>query len=587
MTNEALPWPIAAMPLASDSDVAVARQRTRRVAEAMGFDAHDQVRIATAVSEIARNAVSHARDGRIEFAFDGGGAGQALVVTVSDHGPGIPDPDRIWAGGSGSGLGMIAARRLMDTFDVDGLGGAGTRIRMRKALPRRAATLARPALDAIALTLAREAPRDAYAELREQSRDLMRAIEEQRRQQEELRALNRELEETNRGVLALYAELEDKAVAVRQASEAKSRFLSNVSHELRTPIQSMLAIGRLLIDRVDGDLAPEQERQVRFIHESARTLAGLVDDLLDLAKVEAGRMDLRLSRFEVNSLLGALRGLLKPLHVNPAVNVVFEDSPPLPLFSDEGKIAQILRNLVSNALKFTTSGEVRVVTCHDAATDRVAFSVRDTGIGIAPQDRERIFEEFEQVPNALQRQSKGTGLGLPLARHLAHLLGGTVTVASEVGRGSTFTLRLPRRFSTLTRPPGPGDETAIRLDGAQRALVIDDDDGWRYLVAQAVRARGLEVHETADVRAALQHARDAAPDIIFLDLAMPGLDGYQALDAVKSDPATWDIPVVIVSGSAPDRGEQQALSLALTILPKSSQLRDVVDSLFGGSARYG
>jgi signal transduction histidine kinase len=583
---DASPWPIVAMRLASDSDVAMARQRTRRVAEAMGFDSQDQVRIATAVSEIARNAVTYAREGEVEFAYDASGPSQSLLVTVSDRGPGIADPDRIWTGG-GNGLGMIGARRLMDGFEVSSLPGQGTHVRMRKALPRRAAALTRPALDAVAVTLARESPRDAYAELREQSRELMRAIEDQRKQQDELRALNRELEETNRGVLALYAELEDKAVAVRQASEAKSRFLSNVSHELRTPIQSMLAIGRLLIDHADGDLSPEQERQVRFIYDSARTLAALVDDLLDLAKVEAGRMDLRLHRFQVGDLLGGLRGLLKPLYVNPAVSVLFEDGPALAMFSDEGKIAQILRNFVSNALKFTTAGEIRVAARHDRGCDLVLFDVRDTGIGIAKQDQQRIFEEFEQIPNALQRNAKGTGLGLPLARHLARLLGGTIAVASEPGHGSTFTLSLPRRFSAVSQPLEAGDQSSLRLDGAQRALVVDDDDGWRYVVAQAVRGRGLDVHETADALGALRHARDAAPDVIFLDLAMPGLNGYQVLDTLKADPQTWDIPVVIVSGSAPDRGDQQALSQALTILAKSSQLRDVVEGLFGGSARNG
>jgi CheY-like chemotaxis protein/anti-sigma regulatory factor (Ser/Thr protein kinase) len=347
----------------------------------------------------------------------------------------------------------------------------------------------------------------------------------------------------------------------------------------------VLAIGRLLLDRADGELSAEQERQVKFIYDSARTLAGLVDDLLDLAKVEAGRMDLRLHLFEVAELLGSLRGLLKPLHVNPAVNVVFEDGPALRVFSDEGKVAQILRNLVSNALKFTIAGEVRVLTVHDADSDRVRFIVRDTGIGIAPRDQRRIFEEFEQVPNPLQRQAKGTGLGLPLARHLATLLGGTVTVDSEPGRGSTFTLDLPRRFSTLSH--AAGDASTVRLDGAQRALVIDDSDTWRYVVAQAARARGLDVHATGDTEAALRHAREAAPDVVFLDLAMPGLDGYQVLEKLHADQTTRDIPVVIVSGSAPERGGQQALAHALTILPKSSDLREAVEALFGGAVRDG
>jgi signal transduction histidine kinase len=590
MTDPVTTWPLMAMSLASHNDVVAVRAHTRRLAGAIGFDAHDQVRIAAAVSEIARNAVSHAGGGQLECAIDAGGPAQCLVVSVSDCGHGIADLAAVWAGGERSGL--IAARRLMDTLDVVTAPGSGTRVSLRKALPRRAAPLTSAGVANVAEALAREAPRDPTAELREQSRELILALAEQRRQQDELRALNRELEETNRGVLALYAELEDKAVAVRQASEAKSRFLSNVSHELRTPIQSVLAIGRLLLDHVDGELTPEQERQVRFIYESARTLSGLVDDLLDLAKVEAGKMDLRLRLFDAADLLGGLRGLLKPLHINPAVKLVFDDPPTradgrgLHLFSDEGKIAQILRNLLANALKFTPSGEVRVLVHHDEASGDVSFAVADTGIGIAPRDQERIFEEFEQVANPLQRQGAGTGLGLPLARRLAQLLGGTVTVASAPQHGATFTLRLPRRFSTLTQSAGSADQATIRLEGAQRALVIDDDAGWGYVVAQAARARGLTVHVTADVAAGLQHAKECAPDVIFLDLAMPGIDGYEVLDRLHSDPATRDIPAVIVSGSAPPRGERHSLGHALAILPKSSELREAVESLLAGSMSH-
>lgn len=585
MSGKLARWPIVTMTLVADDDLVAVRQRARRIAAAVGFDGQDQVRIATAVSEIARNAMLYARNGRVEFAVEGSAAPQHLAVTVSDTGPGISHLEVIWSGEyrspTGMGLGLIGARRLMDELQVDTTPGQGTRVRMHKILTRRAAPITQPMLASLAGEMARDAPRDAYAELREQNRELMRSLQEQRRQQDELRALNSELEQTNRGVLALYTELEDKATALREASEVKSRFLSNVSHELRTPIQSVMAITRLLLDRLDGELSVEQERQVRFVFDAAKNLSGIVDMLLDLAKVEAGRMDIRLTRFSVEDLLGGLRGLFKPLHNNPAVTLVFDAGEPAMMLSDEGKIAQILRNLVSNALKFTRAGEVRVSARHDPSTDRMIISVTDTGIGIAPQDRVRVFEEFEQIPNPLQQFAKGTGLGLSIARGLAGLLGGDITLDSEPGRGSTFSVSLPRRFSGIACLP----DAAIRLESAQRMLVIDDDESWRYTLAQAGRASGLDVHEAAGGAQGVLMARALLPDVIFLDLSMPDLDGCAVLDALGRDIATREIPVIVVSGAVPERQKLPAsLQRALAVFPKTADLGATVERLLGGRA---
>ena len=174
------------------------------------------------------------------------------------------------------------------------------------------------------------------------------------------------MEDTNRGVVALYAELDERAEQLRRASELKSRFLSNMSHEFRTPLNSILALSRLLMDRTDGPLTVEQERQVTYIRRSAESLTELVNDLLDLAKVEAGKLEIRPSYFTIGELFGALRGVMKPLQQNDAVDLIFEDVTDCPpLFTDEAKLAQILRNLISNALKFTERGEVRVAAAFD------------------------------------------------------------------------------------------------------------------------------------------------------------------------------------------------------------------------------
>ena len=230
---------------------------------------------------------------------------------------------------------------------------------------------------------------------------------ELRQRQEDLSRLNAELQDTNRGVVALYAELDEKAEHLRRADEMKSKFLSNMTHEFQTPLNSILALTRLLIERADGDLTEEQEKQVRFIRQASEDLTELVTDLLDIAKVEAGKATVRPATFTVSDLFGALRGLMCPLQTNDAVALSFE-SPDIgaQLFTDEGKVSQVLRNYISNALKFTERGEVRV-SAQIVGDGSIQFEVSDTGIGVAEADQGRLFHEFGQVPNRLQAKVRG------------------------------------------------------------------------------------------------------------------------------------------------------------------------------------
>jgi signal transduction histidine kinase len=215
-----------------------------------------------------------------------------------------------------------------------------------------------------------------------------------------------------------------------------------VSHELRTPLSSIVNLARLLLARIDGELTSEQERQITLVQRSAENLTEMVSDLLDIAKIEAGKVDLRPDAFDVEELFASLRGMFRPLATSEQVALVFEDAPsPITLHTDEQRIAQVLRNFISNALKFTTRGEVRITARQEK--ENVRFTVADTGIGISPADQQRIFEEFAQVDGPIQRRVRGTGLGLPLARKLAILLGGAVAVESEPGVGSRFSLVVP------------------------------------------------------------------------------------------------------------------------------------------------
>jgi signal transduction histidine kinase len=273
-----------------------------------------------------------------------------------------------------------------------------------------------------------------------QPAELAAALEASRR---ELDALRAELEETNRGVVALYGELDAQAERLREATELKSRFLAYMSHEFRTPINSIRSIARLLTDRLDGPLTPEQERQVNFIQDTATEFAAMVDDLLDLARVEAGRVEISPAWFEMVDLFTALRGMFKPVLTNPNVVLVFEEPGDIPkLYTDHQKLSQILRNFISNALKFTQQGEVRV-SARPAAGDMVTFSVADTGIGIAAEHHGAVFHDFTQIDSPIQKRLRGTGLGLSLSKKLAVLLGGSVALESVLGQGSTFSVTIP------------------------------------------------------------------------------------------------------------------------------------------------
>jgi signal transduction histidine kinase len=564
-------WPVLTVQLRQEPDIVLARQRARQIAEQLGFERQDQTRIATAVSEIARNAFSYGGGGKVEFSVDAG-TPQGLVVRVVDQGPGIADLEGVLSGSyvspTGMGVGLVGARRLMDGFDIRSAPGQGVEVVLVKHIPARRLRLGGAQVGELARRLQSGGDADADAELRETNHALMASLEELRLRQDEMGQLNAELEDTNRGVVALYAELDQTAEKLRAASEAKSRFLSHISHELRTPLNSIRALSGLLLDEVDGPLTPEQTRQVGYIRKSAETLTDLVNDLLDIAKVEAGKTEAHIGAFEVEDLLAGLRGLLKPLQAASGAELVFEDCPPLPTMqSDEAKVAQILRNLISNALKFTEQGEVRVAARQEP-DGAIVFTVRDTGIGLAPEDQGRIFEEFEQVAGALQAKFKGTGLGLPLSRRLAELLGGSLSVESRLGEGSTFTLRLPADIRPVVK-------------ASQCVLLVDDEEAFRYALRQMV-GTDHQILEAEDGVQALEVLKGRTPDVMFLDLNMPRLDGYAVLAEVAADPARAGLVVIVSTSAMLNDRDRARLERADYVLTKDQLSRETVRALLAG-----
>lgn len=378
------------------------------------------------------------------------------------------------------------------------------------------------------------------------------------RRHEELARLHRELEESFRAVVVLHGELGDRDDSLRRAGEFKSRLVANVSHEFRTPLNSIIGLTRLLLGRSDGDLTPEQEVQLTFIQQSADALYVLVNDLLDLSKNEAGRSVLRPERFDVAGLFASLRGMMRPLVSSDQVALVLDEPAGLAdMETDVGKVAQILRNLIGNALKFTTRGEVRVAA--EAAGDgAVRFTVRDTGIGIAPADQARIFEEFYQVDSPLQRQVKGSGLGLALSRQLAERLGGTLTVESAPGKGSTFTLVIPSRHLEVSEFQGMVERSRAVTTGDQPVLVVEDDRQTLFLYEKYLRGSGFAVIPARSVEQAREVLKGMTPAAIVLDVMLEGESTWTFLQDLKTGEATRTIPVLVVTVTS---REEQARAL--------------------------
>lgn len=572
-----------------EQDIVSARQRARQIASLLGFDERDQTRITTAVSEVARNAFVYAGGGKIEFMVESARGGPALVVRVSDTGPGIRDLEYVLSGryqsSTGMGVGLVGAQRLMDDCQIRSEPDRGTEV----TLTRRLSAGAPPITDAVVARLtgelAAKAPQSPTAELQQQNQELLRVLTELRERQQEMQRLNSELEDTNRGVVALYAELDEKADSLRRADDTKTRFLSNMSHEFRTPVNSIRALTRILLARTDGELNREQEKQMQYIARAAEDLGTLVDDLLDIAKIEAGKTEVHPGEFTVATMFSALRGMLRPLLVSESVRLVFEEPEGVPmLYTDEGKLAQILRNFISNALKFTELGEVRVKAEHLPAEGAVCFSVADTGVGIAPEDQERVFEEFLQVANPLQKRSRGTGLGLPLCRRLAALLGGRLTMKSELNVGSTFCVTVPLTYGNVParQPAGaPAYEPTLPDAGPRlpTVLIIDDEESSRYVLGKLLSQHPVRVQEAADGITGLQRARALQPDLIFLDLKMPERDGSEVLVDLKQDPATRPIPVVMISTVSSEIMRLYDLTGAAAVVPKDTLTPETVRGL--------
>lgn len=535
-------YSILTLEIVYEEDVVYARQRARHIAQLCSFNQTEQIRISTAVSEIARNAYQYAGGGTVEFIIDANAHPAMLAIFIKDKGKGIQHLEEVLTGNyrsqTGMGIGIVGARKLMEFFAID-TSVNGTIVFMGKPLSQHF-VINQSTIDNLTQQLIQKVETNPLEELRSQNKELVHALEELHAKQEELEKLNKELEETNRGVLALYSEISEKAVSLSKTNELKTKFISNMSHEFKTPLNAILSLSRILLDKVDGDLTAEQEKQVRFIKQAAENLNTLINDLLDLAKIEAGKVTVNTTQFTIEDLFSSLRGVIRPLLTNMDVALIFEEPVNIPpLKTDDGKVSQILRNLLSNAIKFTEKGEIRVGARLVNDGRDILFTVADTGIGIPEQDLEKIFDEYMQV----SKKKGGTGLGLSISRNLAKILGGELWAESTVGQGSTFYCRIPVIYTAPDAQPqteGTPVYDATRLP----VLIIEDDEVTRLLYGKYLKNTNLQMIPAASIREAKVLLKSVKPVAIILDILLPNEDAWQFLTELKSNPIYQSIQVI-------------------------------------------
>jgi CheY-like chemotaxis protein/signal transduction histidine kinase/HAMP domain-containing protein len=437
-------------------------------------------------------------------------------------------------------------------------------------------------------------------ELEEQTLRLKQSGDKLRMQQEELETANAELEEknnylenskamierSNRDLADSRLDIEEKAEQLARASRYKSEFLANMSHELRTPLNSILLLARMLGDNKEGNLTQKQTRSANIIYSSGNDLLTLINEVLDLARIEAGRMELCVERVEPRLIAEGIVGQFGHLIEEKGLrlDVRIDETCPQQLKTDPRRLGQIMRNLVSNAVKFTEKGEIRLVFARPAPQERlpaglqrestVAIAVGDTGIGIAAEQHQTVFEAFQQLDHGSARKFPGTGLGLSISRELAQLMGGDIVLSSRMGEGSTFTVYLPDEIPRpveqacggewaqtpretpprMARPARRVPDEAASADDREclgqtddAILIIEDDPVFAQLLMDLCRERACKVLIAPSGEQGLELAAAHLPKGIFLDIHLPGRNGWSVLEALKGNPRTRHIPVHIVS----------------------------------------
>jgi signal transduction histidine kinase/ActR/RegA family two-component response regulator len=389
------------------------------------------------------------------------------------------------------------------------------------------------------------------------------------------------LEVKNREVELASKSLEEKAEQLQLISKYKSEFLANMSHELRTPLNSLLILSKVLADNRDGNLSADQVKFAQTVYTSGNDLLQLINEILDLSKVEAGKMPIEPRTFVVGEVSGYLEQSFRHVAEQKGLGFEIRTEGRLPpsLFTDPSRLQQILKNLLSNAFKFTSKGRIvmTVAPAPEHGDGMLSFAVQDTGIGIAHEKQRLIFEAFQQADGTTSRKYGGTGLGLTISREIARLLGGTIDVVSAPDKGSTFTLYLPSQYAgpeAIARDEGIASEAMPEApipplpDGATFdevcVLLVDDDTRNLFAIQTVLEARGMRVHHAENGQTALEILQERDIDLVLMDTMMPGMDGIAATRAIRDIAQFRTLPVISLTAKAMKGDREKALEAGAT-----------------------
>ncbi|WP_228894085.1 response regulator [Pseudoduganella aquatica] len=498
-------------------------------------------------------------------------------------------------------------------------GNIGTAIEATLARQRIAEVLAETQQLNEELQVQQEELRTANEELEEQSRVLEESQASLENQKAELEQTNEQLAEQavaldqkNEALGEAGRQLEERALDLERASQYKSQFLANMSHELRTPLNSSLILAKLLSENAQGNLNEEQVRFAQTIYGAGNDLLNLINDILDIAKVEAGKLELAPEELNLRQVMRGLEHVFQPLAQQKRLEFVVELAPGVPetVYTDRQRLEQILKNLLSNAIKFTETGRIALRVSADAA-GQLSFAVSDSGIGIRPEQHEAIFAAFQQADGTTSRRYGGTGLGLSISRDLARLLGGAIALSSQLGKGSTFTLTLPAQWAAPAPAPAtqapsafvpavpaaaaiasaatPAPPAAPRAFDDDRnlppppdrlVLVVEDEPAFARILYDLAREMGYRCLVAFAADEGLQLAEQYRPDAILLDIRLPDRSGLSVLQLLKDNPATRHIPVHVVSASENGEAALHMGAIGFALKPTTrQQLVDVFQKL--------
>ncbi|TAK10337.1 MAG: histidine kinase [Candidatus Manganitrophaceae bacterium] len=428
---------VLSLSIGKQSRLLTVRNKIRTVLDYLEIPRREQNRLIIALSELMRNTLQYAKSGELTLSAVQDGPKWSIAFVLSDRGPGIAHLDEILQGAyrfpPGRGLGILSAKRLLDEFEMQTVSGKGTQACGRLKVEH----LYAEGLDDSRLAR-------LYETLSQQP-DIEDLVTTLREKEQLIEQLNNELSVTNEGIIALYREIDEKNIELSRVNQMKSSFLASMSHELRTPLNSILALSQILLDRIDGDLSGEQQKQVAMIQGSGEQLLQLINDILDLSRIEAGKVRVEKRWIDLHKVAQEAITSMEPLAKKKRLTLRLVAPPSFPpVFADEARVRQILLNLLSNAVKFTPSGGIHVTLAFmENGEEEIAVSVQDTGIGIAQKNLVYIFEPFHQIDSTPARKYGGTGLGLSICKQLVELMGGRIWANSELEKGSTFTFTLP------------------------------------------------------------------------------------------------------------------------------------------------